>query len=70
MLKHCLTHCGFVEPYMASHTLFTIGIGNGLSPVRCQAITWTNADLLTTEPLEKKTSVKFKSKTYALKSIQ
>ena len=25
-----------------------IGSGNGLSPVRCQTITWTNADLLWT----------------------
>ena len=30
-------------------------------PVRCQAIIWTNADLLKTEPLEK-ISVKFQSK--------
>ena len=25
------------------------GSGNGLSPVKCQAITWTNADLLLIE---------------------
>ena len=29
-----------------------IGSGNGLSPVRRQAITWTNADLLSIGPLE------------------
>ena len=28
-----------------------IGSVNGLSPVRCQAITWTNADLFSIEPL-------------------
>ena len=28
-----------------------IGPGNGLSPVQCQAITWTNADLLSIGPL-------------------
>ena len=30
----------------------SIDAGNGLSPVRLQAITGTNADLLLTEPLE------------------
>ena len=34
--------------------------GNNLSPVQCQAIIWTNADLLLIEFLEQ-TSVKFKS---------
>ena len=29
----------------------SIGSGNGLSSVRCQAITWTNADLLSVGPL-------------------
>ena len=29
----------------------SIGPGNGLSPVRCQAITWTNAGLLSIGPL-------------------
>ena len=28
-----------------------IGSGNGLSPVLCQAITWTSADLLSIESL-------------------
>ena len=35
--------------------------GNGLSPVRCQAITWTNDDLLTIELCEQ-TPVKFELK--------
>ena len=30
-----------------------IGSGNGLSPVRCQAIPWTNTDLLSIRPLGK-----------------
>ena len=29
----------------------SIGSGNGLLPIRCQAITWTSADLLSIEPL-------------------
>ena len=29
----------------------SIGLGNGLLSVRRQAITWTNADLLSIEPL-------------------
>ena len=33
-----LTHCGLMTPY-GSHTLVTIGSGNGLAPKRCQAIT-------------------------------
>ena len=32
--------------------LVNIGSGNGLVPVRRQAITWINADLLTIRPLE------------------
>ena len=32
--------------------LICIGSGNGLTPVRRQAITWTNAGLLSIEPLE------------------
>ena len=35
----------------ASVNWVSTGLGNGLSPVRCQAITWTNADLLSIEPL-------------------
>ena len=33
-----------------------IGSDNGLSPVQRQAITWTNADVLSIEPLGKKFS--------------
>ena len=32
-------------PYMSANGV-GIGSGNGMSPVRCQAITWTNADIL------------------------
>ena len=32
--------------HMSSDILVSIGSGNGLAPVWCQAITWTNADLL------------------------
>ena len=35
----------------ASVNWMGIGPGNGLSPVRHQAITWTNADLLSFGPL-------------------
>ena len=35
----------------ASVNWVSIGSGNGLSPVRCQAITWTNAYLLSSGPL-------------------
>ena len=31
---------------MPSMNWISIGSGNGLSPLRCQAITWTNAGLL------------------------
>ena len=34
------------------------GSGNGLSPVRRQAITWTNADLLSIEPLGANNEIK------------
>ena len=27
-----------------------VGLGNGLAPGRCQAITWTNDDVLSIEP--------------------
>ena len=39
-----LTHCGPVMPYV--WISINIGSGNGLCPDLCQAITWTNADLL------------------------
>ena len=40
-----LTHCGLVTPY-GVNTLVGICWSNGLSPLWCQAITWTCADLL------------------------
>ena len=46
-------HVQFISPWCwiyASVNLMCIGQGNGLSPVRRQAITWTNADLLLTGP--------------------
>ena len=45
---HCippLTHCELVTPN-GQDILVITGSGNGLSPVRRQAITWTNDDLL------------------------
>ena len=33
-----------------SANVVIIGSGNGLAPVWCQAITWTNADLLSIGP--------------------
>ena len=36
---------------MVQEILDKIGSENDVYPVRCQAITWTNADLLSTEPL-------------------
>ena len=47
--------------YMRSE-LGSIGSANGLSPDRRQAITWTNAGLLSIIPPGQKTSVKFESK--------
>ena len=38
-----------------------IGLGNGLAPTWCQAITWTNSDIQSLNPKEE-TSMKFKSK--------
>ena len=40
------THLPLVPPHIWSVNWMGIGSGNGLSPVRCQAITWTNADVL------------------------
>ena len=31
---------------MARDFLVNVGLGNGLFPIQCQAITWTNADLV------------------------
>ena len=44
----------------ASENWVSIGTVNGLSPILHQAITWTNADLLSIS-LRKQTSVKFES---------
>ena len=41
---------------MVSEILVIIGLGNGLSPVQCQAITWNIADLLISGCLEMKFS--------------
>ena len=45
-----LTHCGRVTNKCVSK-LTTIGLDNGLSPDRRQAIIWTNAGILLTRPL-------------------
>ena len=37
-------------PHISVSGLITIGSGNGLSPVRCQAITGTNAEILSIGP--------------------
>ena len=47
-LKHFLTDCSLVTPYEA---LVIIGSGNYLFPVWPQAITCTNVDFLSIEPL-------------------
>ena len=45
-----LTHLPLVPPVCVSE-LGSNDSGNGLSPFRCQSITWTNADLLSIDPL-------------------
>ena len=45
-----LTHWGRVT-HICVDKLTTIGSDNGLSPERCQAITWTNAGILLIGPL-------------------
>ena len=47
--------------YASVNLVSIIASSNGLSPARRQAITWTNADLLSIGPKEQ-TSVKFESK--------
>ena len=47
-----LTHWGQVT-HICTSKLTIIGSDSGLSPVRRQAITWSNADLLSIEPLWK-----------------
>ena len=55
--KHFITNRGGQLIEAGSHIYASlirwiiIGSGNGLSPVRCQAITWTNADLLSIESI-------------------
>ena len=51
-----LTHLSRVPHAYASVNWLSLGSGNGLSPVRRQAITWTNADLLSIRPLERNLS--------------
>ena len=49
MLRHVLTHLPLVM-HESVHWI-NIGAGNGSSPVRCQAITWTHVDLLSIRPI-------------------
>ena len=51
-----------ISPYSAAY-MVSIGSGNSLLPVQCQAITWTNVELLPNGPLGT-TSVKFQSKLF------
>ena len=44
----CLTHLPLIYAFV---NWISIGSGNGLSPIRHQAITWTHAHLLSIEPL-------------------
>ena len=47
-----------------------IGSGNGLSPIRRQTITWTNADSLSIEPLGTNFSeILIKIQTFSLTSV-
>ena len=46
-----LTHLPLVPHIYATENWVSIGSGNGLSPVGHQAITWTNADVLSTGSL-------------------
>ena len=47
---HTHTHI-YIYLYICVTKLSIIGSNNGLSPVRCQAIIWTNAGILLIEPL-------------------
>ena len=48
-----LTQLGLMAPHNIC-ILVSIGSGNGLAPIRCQAITWTNADIFGNRPFMKK----------------
>ena len=45
-----LGHIGLIYSGIVPQVSVNIGSGNGLSPNQCQAITWTNASLLSTGP--------------------
>ena len=49
--------------HMALWIVVIIGSNNGLSPIQCQSITCSNAELFSIEPWETKTSVKFEQNT-------
>ena len=51
LLLDCLTHWGRVT-HICAGKLTIIGSDNGLSPVRRQAIIWTNAGIVLIRPLE------------------
>ena len=55
---HCLTHWGRVT-HICIGNLITIGSDNGLSPGRCQAIIWINAEIHCNLSPWEQTSVKF-----------
>ena len=50
-MDNALTHLPLVPNIYASMNWISIGSDNGLLPVQHQAITWTNADLLSIGPL-------------------
>ena len=45
-IAYYLTHCGLVTNDIYPQILVNIGSGNGMAPIRRQAITLSNADLL------------------------
>ena len=46
-IMNCTGHSGCIIQF---NPVVNIGSDNGLAPVRCQVITWTNADLLSIGP--------------------
>ena len=63
---HCSPYCHIY----ASVNWVSIGSGNGLSPVRHQAIAWTNADLLSIGPLGTRFSeIKIENVTFSFKKM-